>query len=91
MNRLGPVRIVIDASRCDGHAICVLRCPERITLDEWGYAHVDDTPTETAASSARAERAALACPAGALTLIDHASGRTLATVRSRPGRTSRAR
>ena len=61
------VRLVIDASRCDGHAICALRCPELIALDEWGYANVDPRPAPTPWIAARALRAARSCPAGAMT------------------------
>jgi len=63
------VRLVIDASRCDGHAICALRCPELISLDEWGYAQVDPVPAPTVAIAARARWAARACPVGALTVL----------------------
>jgi len=48
------VRLVIDASRCDGHGICALRCPELISLDEWGYANVDSSPAPTRSMAARA-------------------------------------
>jgi len=63
------VRVVIDGTRCDGHGICLLRLPERISLDEWGYAVVDDTPLAGRRSLARARRAVRACPAHALDLV----------------------
>ncbi len=69
MRNRGPVRLVFDASRCEGHAICALRCPERISLDEWGFAEVDPTPTDDELGAVRARRAARACPAGALTVV----------------------
>lgn len=62
-------RLVIDASLCDGHGICALRCPELISLDEWGYAHVATTDVASERLAARARRAAAACPAGALRLV----------------------
>jgi ferredoxin len=62
------VRLVIDASRCDGHAICALQCPELISLDEWGYAHLESSSVTTASIAARARRAVRACPAGAITV-----------------------
>ncbi len=63
------IRLVIDAARCDGHGICVLRCPDLISLDEWGYARVDPTPTASAMTTRRARRAVLACPANALLMV----------------------
>jgi ferredoxin len=60
------VRLVIDASLCDGHGICALRCPELISLDEWGYAHVAMTRVDSERLATRARRAAAACPVGAL-------------------------
>jgi ferredoxin len=64
-----PVRLVLDAARCDGHGICVLRCPELITLDEWGYAGVDSGAVPDARVLRRARRAAAACPARALSFV----------------------
>ncbi|HUZ19599.1 MAG TPA: ferredoxin [Acidimicrobiales bacterium] len=63
-------RLLVDGARCDGHGICALSCPERISLDEWGYATVDPAPIEDRATFARARRAVAACPAGALRLAD---------------------
>ena len=70
MTRASPVRLQFDASRCDGHAICALRCPDLISLDEWGYAVVDPSPV-SGTTAARARRAVRACPAGALTLVEN--------------------
>jgi ferredoxin len=69
-------RLVVDASHCDGHGICVLRCPEMISLDEWGYAKVEPDAVTDTRILRRARRAVAACPSRALTLV---------TVRSRPG------
>lgn len=66
---LQPAQLQVDGSRCDGHGICALRCPERITLDLWGYATADPAPIVGRRSLARARRAAAACPAGALALV----------------------
>ena len=63
------VRLVVDASLCDGHGICALRCPELISLDEWGYAHVSTKLVTSDRLAAQARRAAAACPAGALRLV----------------------
>lgn len=66
-------RLALDGTRCDGHGICALRCPERIALDQWGYAVVADDPIVEPRTLARARRAAAACPAGALVLLAPAS------------------
>jgi ferredoxin len=63
------VRIVVDGSKCDGHGICALVMPERISLDAWGYADIDDDPIEDTRTLARAKRAVSACPVRALALV----------------------
>ncbi|HEY5112027.1 MAG TPA: ferredoxin [Acidimicrobiales bacterium] len=63
------VAIVVDGSRCDGHGICALVMPERISLDAWGYADVDGDPIEDRRTLARAKRAVNACPVRALALV----------------------
>jgi ferredoxin len=62
-------RLALDPAVCDGHGICALRCPDRISLDEWGYALVDGTVIDDHRVLRRAHRAAAACPAGALTVV----------------------
>ncbi|MDA8290893.1 MAG: ferredoxin [Actinomycetota bacterium] len=62
-------RLLLDGARCDGHGICSIRCPERVALDEWGFAVVDATPVSSPTSLDRARRACRACPAGALDLV----------------------
>ena len=63
------VVLVVDGSRCDGHGICALVMPERISLDVWGYADVDSELIEDARTLARAKRAVSACPVRALALV----------------------
>lgn len=63
-----PLRLVLDGTKCDGHGICTLRCPERISIDEWGYADVSSELIIRRGSRSRARRAVRACPEGALTL-----------------------
>jgi ferredoxin len=63
------VRITVDGSKCDGHGICALVMPERISLDAWGYADVDGDPIEDTRTLARAKRAVSACPVQALALV----------------------
>jgi ferredoxin len=61
-------RVVVDAARCDGYGICVLRCPELLSLDEWGYAGAADNDESDAKVFRRARRAAAACPEGAISI-----------------------
>ena len=63
------VRIVVDGSKCDGHGICALVLPERISLDAWGYASIENDAIEDARTLARAKRAVIACPVQALALV----------------------
>jgi len=64
----GEIRLVINGSLCDGHGICALVMPERVSLDVWGYASVDATPLDDAQLIARGRRVVRACPAKALSL-----------------------
>ena len=70
----GEIRLVLDGSKCDGHGICALVLPERISLDKWGYADVDSTSWEDLRDIARARRVVRACPAKALTLVGDLRG-----------------
>jgi ferredoxin len=63
-------QLTFDASRCDGYGMCTLIFPERISLDPWGFAHVDPDPVEDRATRSRAHRAVRCCPRAALTLIE---------------------
>jgi ferredoxin len=59
--------LVVDMVRCDGHGICAWLFPDRVGLDDWGYAWVDPEPV--APSRRRAAQAAVrACPRLALIL-----------------------
>lgn len=68
--RKGEARLVADASRCDGHGICVLRCPDLLTLDAWGFVGVDSKEPLSDRDLRRAQSAVAACPEKALALID---------------------
>jgi ferredoxin len=61
------VRVRIFADRCAGHAMCTLRLPQRIALDEWGYPVIDPSPVGPELAR-RARHAVAACPVGALWL-----------------------
>ena len=62
--------LTIDYISCNGHGICALFFPERVDLDRWGYAKVDETPSSERSLVRRANRAVRSCPSGALQLID---------------------
>lgn len=61
-------RLHLDATRCDGHGICVLACPDLISLDPWGYASTVPVEVEGAAFARHARKAVAMCPAAALWL-----------------------
>jgi ferredoxin len=62
-------RLAVDPIACTGHGVCAELLPEGVTLDEWGYPLLaaGDVPSELLR---RARRAAAACPARALLLMD---------------------
>ena len=62
-----PHRVSVDPIRCDGHGMCAELLPERITLDDWGYPIVDETPLPEHLLP-HARRAVAACPVLALRL-----------------------
>jgi ferredoxin len=55
----------IDMLACDGRGVCAELFPERIAMDDWGYAIVDPTPID-ASLMPHAKRAVAACPVLAL-------------------------
>jgi len=61
--------LVVDMLKCDGHGICAWLFPDRVDLDEWGYAWVDAAPIDTPALSRSARAAVRACPRRALSLV----------------------
>jgi ferredoxin len=67
MNRADPpVSVSVDMVRCAGHGICAWLFPDRVALDEWGFAHVDPDVVTDARDRRRARRATRACPRRAL-------------------------
>ena len=60
-------RVRVDPITCDGHGVCAELFPERITLDDWGYPIVDDTPIDGHLLP-HARRAVEACPVIAVRL-----------------------
>jgi len=60
-------RVRVNPIACEAHGMCAELLPERITLDDWGYPIVDESPIP-ASLAGHAERAAAACPTLALLL-----------------------
>ncbi len=58
-------KVRVNPITCEAHGMCAELLPERITLDEWGYPIVDESPLSPELVS-HAQRAALACPTFAL-------------------------
>jgi ferredoxin len=60
-------RVRVNPIACEAHGMCAELLPERITLDQWGYPVIDETPV-SGAELEHAIRAARACPTLALLL-----------------------
>jgi ferredoxin len=58
----------VNPVNCSGHGVCAELLPELITLDEWGYPIVADTPVPPGLDL-EARRAVAACPSLALKLM----------------------
>ena len=63
----GPLRLVVDWVRCDGHGVCVELLPEVLERDDWGFPVVRGPVP--AALERLAGRARASCPALALRLV----------------------
>jgi ferredoxin len=61
-------RLAVDPIACTGHGVCAELLPEGVRLDEWGYPLLaaGDVPADL---MRQARRAAAACPARALLLL----------------------
>jgi ferredoxin len=70
-------RVRVNPITCEAHGMCAELLPERITLDEWGYPVIDETPL-SGAEVEHAMRAARACPTFALLVERERSRRALA-------------
>lgn len=64
----GQGALTVDMVRCDGHGICAWLFPDRVDLDEWGFALIDPAPIESSRQLRAARRAVRACPRKALSL-----------------------
>jgi ferredoxin len=65
--------LAVDMVRCEGHGICAWLFPERVGLDDWGYAWVDPEPLATPGQRRAARAAVRACPRRALTWVPAAA------------------
>lgn len=63
-----PVTLAVDMVRCNGHGICTWLFPQRVGLDDWGFARLDSTPIVSRRDKRAAARAVRACPQRALSL-----------------------
>jgi ferredoxin len=61
------MHVEVDPIKCEAHGLCAELLPERITLDEWGYPLIDQTPVPMGLDGL-ARRAVSACPTLALRL-----------------------
>ncbi|SEE08916.1 ferredoxin [Streptomyces sp. TLI_105] len=58
------MKLLLDATLCNGYGLCQENAPELVELDEWGYAKVVvDVPP---AAEDRARACAESCPNSAL-------------------------
>ena len=63
------MKIIVDKSKCVGHAMCAAAAPEVFELDELGYLRFSEK-TVDASLEAQARRGARACPECAITLVE---------------------
>ncbi len=62
-------RLIVNPAVCDGHGICVLRAPDLLTLDAWGFVGVETAEALSGRDLRRAASAVAACPERALSLV----------------------
>lgn len=65
------MQVILDASRCQGHAQCHSVCPEIFELDDYGHAAISPEDGQVPAElKDQARRAAEGCPERAIALIE---------------------
>ncbi len=64
------MKIVIDDTRCTGHARCVVVAPTLFTDDDRGYGCVIGDGSLTDDTMGEARQAVTACPEQAITIVD---------------------
>ena len=65
------MKVRVERSKCEGHALCNGQAPELFTLDDDGYSNVD-LKVVPAGTEDAARRGALACPERAISVEDGA-------------------
>jgi ferredoxin len=63
------MKIHVDRSVCQGHALCASAAPDLYTLDEDGYSNVDELEVAAGLQDV-ARRGMQACPERAITIGD---------------------
>ncbi|MFI5284433.1 MAG: ferredoxin [Candidatus Dormibacterales bacterium] len=63
-------RLRVNPILCDGYGYCAEIVPELISLDDWGFPIVNETPIDDEKVERLAERAVATCPRLALLLED---------------------
>jgi ferredoxin len=64
------MRLIVDATKCQGYGKCAEVCPEVFIQDEWGFARVEspeDVPPDLLASALAAREA---CPERAIRTME---------------------
>ena len=64
------MKIRVDQSRCQGHAMCNMTAPEVYPLDDLGYTALDGDVELPDDLAEQAHRGALSCPERVITVIE---------------------
>ena len=68
MNAIGQRRLRVNPILCNGYGYCAEIVPELISLDDWGFPIVNESPITDDKVERLAERAVATCPRLALLL-----------------------
>jgi ferredoxin len=68
MNEFGQRRLRVNPILCNGYGYCAEIVPELISLDDWGFPIVNESPIADDKVERLAERAVATCPRLALLL-----------------------
>jgi ferredoxin len=64
------MKVIVDQSKCQGHAQCNANAPEVFALDDDGYVAIDGELEVPAGQEDAARRGVAACPERALTIVE---------------------
>ena len=70
MSEVAQRRLRVNPILCNGYGYCAEIVPELISLDDWGFPIVDESPIGDDKIEGLAERAVATCPRLALLLED---------------------